>query len=358
MKLGIAGRAKSGKTTLFNTVTGQNADMNLYDSKSEPNIGVVQVPDERINHLTDIYKPKKTVYATIEFLDFPPMIAEADPNESLSPTAITLLKNTDALAIVIRNFDNSILDETVGKKNPIKDLNDIITDFIYSDIVIIEKRLEKIELNFKRGVKTAETLLEEATLKKCLATLQNETLLRNLILSEDELKAIKSFHFLSLKYFMIILNSDENNFGTNETIISEMSKIAPVTEFAGKFELELSLLPEDEAIAFMEDFNLKEKATERIIQSSYDLLGYISFFTVGDDEVRAWTVQKGDTALTAAGKIHTDLAKGFIRAETFTYNDIMTLKTEKNIREKGLFRLEGKTYQVKDGDIICIRFNQ
>ena len=357
MKLGITGKAKSGKTTLFNTITGQNADINLYDTKLEPNLGMVQVPDERIDHLSEIYKPKKTIYANIEFLDFPPMIKDNESHEFLSPTSMALLKNTDAVAIVLRNFTNTILDETQGKANPSSELNDIMLEFIYSDILIAEKRLEKIELNFKRGVKDATALMEEKTLRKCLEYLHKEIHIRDIDLAEDELRTIKGFQFLSLKPIMIILNSDENNFGKNQDIVSELAKISSVHEFAGKFEYELSSLPSEEALAFMEDIGIKESAVKRTIKTSYDLLGYISFFTVGDDEVRAWTIQKGDNALVSAGKIHSDLARGFIRAETFTYEDIIKYGSERAIREKGLFRLEGKTYIVQDGDIIFVRFN-
>ena len=357
MKLGITGKAKSGKTTLFNAVTGQNADISLYDVKNEPNMGVVIVPDERIEHLSKIYQPKKSIYATIEFLDFPPMTEDTENREFLTPASMALLKNTDALAVILRNFSNPILDETKGKSDAISDLNDILLEFIYSDILITEKRLEKIELNFKRGVKDATTLMEEKTLKKCLEYLHKEKPVREIGLAEDELKVIKGFHFLSLKPVMVILNSDENNFGQNTEIIEKISKTAPIYEFAGKFEFELSLLPAEEALLFMEEINITESAVNRIIKNAYDLLGYICFFTVGDDEVRAWTIEKGDNALTAAGKIHTDLARGFIRAETFKYPDIISLGSEKAIREKGLYRLEGKSYIVQDGDIIFVRFN-
>jgi len=357
MKLGITGKTKAGKTTLFNTITGQNADVSLYDTKNEPNVGVVQVPDERIDELSRIYKPKKSIYATVEFLDFPPIIEDENNHELLSPTSMALLKTTDALAIILRNFSNPILNETHGKIDPCRDLSDILMEFIYSDIILAEKRLEKIELNFKRGVKTAAAIIEEKTLKKCLDSLHAEIPLRDMCLPEDELKAIKGFQFLSLKPTMIILNSDENNFGKNQDILNIISKTAPVYEFAGKFEFEISNLTAHEAQAFMEDIGISESAVTRIIKNSYDLLGYLSFFTVGDDEVRAWTIQKGDNAVTAAGKIHSDLARGFIRAETFKYDDIVTHKSEKVIREKGLFRLEGKTYIVQDGDIIFVRFN-
>lgn len=357
MKLGITGSAKSGKTTIFNAVTKLNADISLYDVKLEPNIGVVQVLDERITHLSDLYKPKKTIYANIEYLDFPGMQENTENHEFLSSASMALIKTTDALAIVLRNFSDPILDDTYGKANPEKDLNSILEEFILSDLVIAEKRLEKILLGYKRGIKTPQLLIEETAINKAIEALNNEIPLRKVNFTEDELKSIKGFQFLSLKPFLIVLNSDENNFKQNDEIITKFSQFALVIEFAGKFEMELSNLDQEEASIFMEDMNIKESAVNRLNKTAYELLGYISFFTVGTDEVRAWTIQKGDNAVTAAGKIHSDLARGFIRAETFSYNDIIAHSNEKTIREKGLFRLEGKTYTVQDGDILNIRFN-
>ena len=357
MKLGITGISKSGKTTIFNSITKQDASMSVYDVKSEPNIGVVQVLDERITHLSEIYNPKKTIYATTEFIDFPGMIENSENHEFLTPTLMSLIKTTDALVITLRNFCDNTLNETIGLPNPEKELKYILEEFLLSDLVIAEKRLEKIELGYKRGIKTPAIQIEEKAIRKIIESLSNEIPLRNVEFPEEEHKAIKGFQFLSLKPVMIILNSDENNFKKNQNIISNISNIAPVYEFAGKFEMELSKLELEDAQVFMEDMGITESAVNRVIKGAYDLLGYISFFTVGTDEVRAWTIQKGDNAVTAAGKIHSDLARGFIRAETFCYNDILEHKNEKTIREKGLFRLEGKTYLVKDGDIINIRFN-
>ncbi|MCK9329032.1 MAG: DUF933 domain-containing protein [Candidatus Cloacimonetes bacterium] len=357
MKLGITGTAKSGKTTIFNAITKLNADISLYDIKQEPNIGVVQVLDERITHLTELYSPKKTIYATIEYLDFPGIIEDNENHEFLSATSMGLIKTTDALAIVIRNFEDAYLDETFGKPNPIKEINNIIEDFILSDLVIAEKRLEKIHLSYKRGIKTAQLQIEETAINKAIEALNQEKALKEIEFTEDELKSIRGFQFLSLKPIMIILNSDETNFKNNQTVIDQISLIAPVIEFAGKFEMELSKLDDEEAQIFMEDMNINESAVNRLNEAAYNLLGYISFFTVGSDEVRAWTIQKGDNAVIAAGKIHSDLARGFIRAETFSYQDIIQHSNEKTIREKGLFRLEGKNYIVQDGDILNIRFN-
>jgi len=357
MKLAITGLAKSGKTTVFNAITQLDAPMSIYDSKMEPNIGVVQVTDPRITHLAEIYNPKKTIYATIEFIDFPGMIEGSEDHEFLSTTSMGLIKTTDALVIVLRNFANPTLDETLGTPNPEKDLRQISEEFILSDLILAEKRLEKIELSYKRGIKTPALQIEEKAIRAAIEALNNEIPLRDITLTDEELKSIKGFQFLSLKPIMVILNSDENNFNKQNNVIETIGKVVSIHEMAGKFEQELSKLEPDEALVFMEDIGISKSAVDRVVKAAYELLGYISFFTVGPDEVRAWTIVKGDNAVTAAGKIHSDLARGFIRAETFNYADIVQHKTEKTIREKGLFRLEGKTYQVKDGDVLNIRFS-
>ncbi|HOD53368.1 MAG TPA: DUF933 domain-containing protein [Candidatus Cloacimonadota bacterium] len=357
MKIGISGLPKSGKTTIFNALTKLEADTSLYDSKSEPNLGNVLVLDERITHLSEIYKPKSTIYANIEFIDFPAMSEDDENHQFLSTSSMTLIKNTDALAIVLRNFSDPVLDETYYKANPVKDFKSIYEQFILSDLITAEKRIEKIELGYKRGIKTPAIQLEEKVLRQIVETLNEIKPISSLTLSEDELKTIRGFQFLSQKPVLIVLNSDENNLYKNENIINELKEYAECIEFAGKFEMELSRLDEEEAKMFMEDMNIKDSAINVFTKTAYSVLGLISFFTVGTDEVRAWTIHKGDIALEAAGKIHSDLARGFIRAETFNYTDFVTHGSEKAIREKGLFRLEGKTYVVKDGDIINVRFN-
>jgi hypothetical protein len=357
MKLGIAGISKSGKTTIFNAITGLNADISSYEVKLEPNMAVVTVNDDRVTHLSEIYNPKKTVYATVDFIDFPGMKSDDENREFLPASAMTMLKTTDALVLTLRNFSDAMLDDMLGVPDPEKELKFLLEEFMFSDLVIAEKRLEKIELAYKRGQKTANMLIEEKAIRKAIESITNGVLLSDVDFPEEELRAIKGFMFLSLKPKMVILNSCEKNFGKNTDKIEKISKIAPVYEFAGKFEMDLNQLDDSEREVFMDDMGLSESAVDRVIDSAYKLLGYISFFTVGDDEVRAWTITSGENAVSAAGKIHSDLARGFIRAETFTYDDIANCKTERVIREKGLFRLEGKNYIVKDGDIICIRFS-
>ncbi len=358
MKIGLIGLQKSGKSTIFTALTGIEVEISAYSTgKVEPNLGMVKVMDERITKLSEMYQPKKTIYATIEFIDFAGLSGKSQGGEIFSGSSISLIKNTDALALVVRNFDDETVNEMLGKPNPLSDVETVESELILSDLIIAEKRLEKIELNKKRGIKTTAQNIEESALNKILEHLNNDKPIRTLKLSDDEEKQIRGFQFITQKPLMIILNSDENNFGANTELLNKLKENYQTEEFAGKFEMELASMEEEDAKAFMEDMNITESARDRLTKAAYALLGYISFFTVGKDEVRAWTITKGSNAVEAAGKIHSDLARGFIRAETFSYDDLIKYGSEKILKEKGLFRLEGKEYIVQDGDILNIRFS-
>ena len=349
MKIGLIGLEKSGKTTIFNALTGSEAEVSTYTSqKVEPHRAVVEVMDPRVTRLSEMYKPKKTIYATIEFIDFVGLT---------SGSSIGLVKTSDALALVTRNFSNEILDETQGKPNLKADLDNMRSELILSDLIITENRLERIEADFKRGKKTPELQKEEKVLRKVADKLNSDKPLRELDLTDDELKTISGFQFLSLKPLLVILNSDETCYGNNQNVLDELSGEYDLIEFAGSFEMELSRIEPEEAELFMQDMGIETSAKERLTRFAYDMLGYISFFTIGEDEVRAWTLHKGETAVDAAGTIHTDLARGFIRAECFSYDDLIEAGSEKGVKDKGHFRLEGKTYTVRDGDIISVRFS-
>jgi len=354
MKIGLIGLTNSGKTTIFNALTKSEAEVTEYASKKvEPNIAVVNVIDERVSSLSSIYKPKKTIYATIEFIDFVLPQKESERSDIFSGASMGMIKNTDALALVVRNFHDNL----TGEPDPLNDINQINDELLLSDLIITENRLERIELSYKRGQKTNELQLEEKTLRKISEQLNGNQPIRDIQLSDYEEKSMRGFQFLTKKPIMIILNSGETNFGRNKDLLKKIKEKYKAIEFTGNFEMELSQLDDDEAKMFMEDMGIEESARNRLTKFAYDIVGYISFFTVGSDEVRAWNIHKGETAVEAAGTIHTDLSRGFIRAECFSYDNLMECGSEKAIREKGLFRLEGKDYIVQDGDILNIRFN-
>jgi len=355
MKIGLIGLQNSGKTTIFNALTKSHAEVTAYsNAKAEPNLAVVEVGDERVIRLTELYQPKKTVYATIELIDFVGFTAGSAKEGLFPPDLMQLIKNVDALALVLRNFE----DDLNGSPTPLEDIEQIEIELLLSDLILVEKRLERIEQGYKRGLKTNALQIEEKVLRRIHEQLNQNLPIRDLVFDDSETKTIRGYQYLTSKPLLIILNSSEANFGKNQAILETIAQKSRAIEFAGNFEMELSQLADDsEAKMFMEDMGITESARDRLTQFAYDMLGYISFFTVGPDEVRAWNLHKGETAVDAAGTIHSDLARGFIRAECFTYDDLLKFGSEKGIRENGKFRLEGKDYPVKDGDILNIRFN-
>ncbi|MDP2174096.1 MAG: DUF933 domain-containing protein [Candidatus Cloacimonadaceae bacterium] len=357
MKIALIGLPKSGKTTIFNALTRSSHSTDKYAPPAhEANIGVVQVIDERITRLSELYKPRKTIYANIEYRDFPGIFSahEDNPDNAL----FSDIKGNDGFVLVLRDFIDGELDELYGAVDPLKQLSAFEDEMILSDMVVAEKRIEKIELGYKRGVKTSAIQQEERILRAVLEHLQENKSIRTMHLSTDELKTLRGFQFFSQKPLLILLNCGEDDFSKQGGLLDQIRERGFLAEaIAGRFEEELSKLEEEEAAMFMEDMGIPESVRDRLTHLCYKLMGYVSFFTVGEDEVRAWTIEKGDNAVTAAGKIHSDLARGFIRAECFKYEDIIHHGSEKVLKEKGLFRLEGKEYFVQDGDIISIRFN-
>jgi len=358
MNIGLSGMPKSGKTTIFNALTGQTAEVAEYGTgKVEPNVGVVTVSADRIDRLSAMYNPKKTIYAVIEFIDFVGVSQGAAKGGLFSGEGMSMIKTADALFVVLRNFSSPTLDEVYGAPDPLKDADTVDSELLLADLVMAEKRLEKIQADHARGKKTPLSLAEEKVITRIAAALNDGRPIRELEFLPDELKLIQGYRFLTAKQVMIILNSGEANYGKNGPLVEALGKKHGVIEFAGNFEMELSGLDEADRAAFMADMGITESARARLTKFAYEMLGYLSFFTVGEDEVRAWTIRRGETAVEAAGTIHSDLAKGFIRAECFTAEDVLSLGSEKAVKDKGLFRLEGKEYVVKDGDILHIRFS-
>ncbi len=355
MIIGLIGLANAGKTTVFNALTGAQAAVTAYAiQKADPNLASVAVADDRVTRLCEMYSPKITTHATVDFIDFPG-VAEGAARDGLFPSlTMGLVKNTEALALVLRNFDDVLM----GPADPLGDLELIETELFISDLIIAERRLEKIEQLYKKGKKSTVLESEERLLHRISDHLGNNRPIRAIELDKAEIHMIKSFHFLTKKPILVILNSSEENYEGNAGPLPMIKDRHPSVEFAGLFEMDLSSLEDgEEKKMFTEEMGISESARDRLTRLAYASLGCISFFTVGADEVRAWTIYRGQTAVQAAGTIHNDLARGFIRAECFSFDDLVRCGSEKGIRENGVFRLEGKNYTVKDGDILSIRFN-
>jgi GTP-binding protein YchF len=361
VKIAIAGLANSGKTTIFNALTGLNLETTIYPTQAsaEPHHGVVKVPDPRIDRLTEIYKPKKTTYATVEYIDYIGLTkGDMDQNRKVSD----LIRDADAVLHVVRAFREESVVHPLGNIDPRRDVETVELEMIYGDLELVDKRLERMEQAARRGKKPDEP--EKKLLLKCKEALEKERPLRDVDFSEEERKAMSHLQFMSIKPEVVVLNVGEAEMNAEttratEAEIRELFKTgqARVLSVCGKIEMEIAQLQFEEAKAFLDDLGIEEPALNKLIRVSYDLLGLISFLTSGEDEVRAWTITKGMNAQKAAGKIHSDIERGFIRAEVISYNDFIACGSMAAAREKGLLRLEGKTYEVADGDIVNFRFN-
>lgn len=359
MKIGLIGLPKSGKTTIFNALTKSTAEVAEYSSgKLEPNIAVVEVDDPRVDRLSAMYQPKRTIRATIDVMDFVGVQKGGEQRDLFSGPAMGLVKTSDALAAVVRNFHSDVLDSTLGPPNPGEDAEAVFAELILSDLVLVETRLERIAADHQRGKKTPQSQAEQKTLEMLQAALSEDKPVSALDLTPEQRKGLSGYQLLSAKPFLVIINSDEDRYGQNGALIEQLSARFMIVEFAGSFEMELAQFDDgEEAQAFMEELGISESARSRLTTVAYELLGRISFFTVGPDEVRAWTIRKGDPAVEAARTIHSDLARGFIRAECFSYDDLIAAGSEKGVKDAGRFRLEGKEYPVADGEILNIRFS-
>jgi GTP-binding protein YchF len=343
MKLGIIGLPQSGKTTIFEALT-KNISETAH--KGEDRIGTVRVPDSRIDVLSRMYEPQKTIYAQVEY--FLPGTARAKKDQAADQSIWTATRDCDALIHVLRNHAAAGFEAP----SPLADFKRLEQELILTDLVVVEKRLERIELDGRRGKKMDPE--ESSLLIDCRRNLENEIPLRQ---TADLAPApkLRGFALLSAKPMLVLFNNDDDD--------DRMPDLTGFTEsqnclvIKGKLEQELAQMTAEDAAAFLKEFNIKESAMDRVIRRSYDLLGLISFFTVGKDEVRAWTIRSATPAVDAAGAIHSDFKKGFIRAEVLAYDDLTEAGTYTDARKKGTVRLEGKTYEVKDGDIINFRFN-
>lgn len=358
MQIGIVGLPFSGKSTLFQTITKTLLDPNEL-TKSEAHQAVIKVPDTRLDKLTELFNPKKKVNATIEVVDVVGLQKGDSGSTQFTGNFLAKVKTNDALVQVVRLFSNDAVPHPDGSINMLRDINSFETEFIISDMALIEKRLENIK---KQIMKTNDDKLkrEVPLLEKCFEFLQNETPLRDHSFTKDEVLMLKTYQLLSIKPMLIALNFDESQINETEKYLNDLmkkklSQNTKALSFFGKIEMEMAELSEEDTKIFMTDYGIKESALDSLIRESYDLLGLQSFFTVGEDECRAWTIRKGMSAQEAAGEIHTDFYKKFIRAEVVSYEDYIELGSFTKAKESGKWRLEGKDYTVNDGDIISVR---
>jgi hypothetical protein len=358
LKVAIIGLSNSGKTTVFNALTGQNIDITIYPTTSgEPHMGIVKVPDSRLDKLAEIFRPKKTTNASIEYIDY---IGLTKGNTEQNRKVFDLIKGVDAIVHVVRVFEDNAVVHPIGNVDPLRDIETIELELIFGDLEFVEKRLERMEEGAKKGKKPDES--EKKLLIKCKDFLHREILLRDVTFNEEEQNSMKPLQFLSTKPEILVLNIGEKDLSAEYikklqlSILNRYPSLS-VLPLCGKIEMEIAQLSPDDAKPFLDDLSLKEPASNKLIKVCYDTLGFISFFTYVGNEVRAWTITKGMDAQKAAGKVHSDIERGFIRAEVISFDDFISVGSIHAAKEKGLLRLEGKTYEVKDGDIINFRFN-
>lgn len=361
MQVTIVGLPGAGKSTVFNALTGGHAEIGGFSGgRAAPNVGVVKVPDERLDRLSELFHPKKTTPADVTYVDVA-IPAGAAREGTIQPDVLAQIRNADALLQVARSFDAGTTDRPA---DPWRDIEELDLEFTVADLTVVEKRLEKLRTSGRHGSPSEreQNALEEQLLERILPHLSDGLPLRSFGLTDDEERRLRGYRFLTQKPVLVVLNIEEGQLADaarreEEGRARYAQPQTDVAALAGKIEAELAQLSREDAADFMEDLGIAEASRGRVIRLTYGLLGLFSFFTAGEDECRAWTLSTGATAVDAAAAIHTDLARGFIRAEVVTYDDLTAAGSMAEARKRGVLRAEGKAYQVKDGDVIEVLFN-
>ena len=362
MQIGIIGLPNASKTTIFNALTRGQIETAAYSSgKLEVHTAMVDVPDPRVDILSKMFMPRKTIRAQVQYNDIGGLSRGIGEKGGMDGTLLNHITQNDALLHVVRAFEDENVPHIEDTIDPARDLEILDTELILSDLVIVERRLERMQAQLtKRGGTQAERdaiVKEQAVVARFQPQLEAGKPLRDLDLSEDELKLVRNLALVTIKPMLVVFNTGDRAVSDPSSITQYAHKHTMLATLQGKLEMELAQMSPEDATEFLKEYGIEEPGLSRVIRLSYQLMGLQSFFTVGEDEVRAWTIPVGATAVDAAGTIHTDLARGFIRAETIAYADMIACGDMAEARKRGVLRLEGKEYLVKDGDILSIRFN-